>query len=111
MGKTGLKKVALLSAERAHYAAEQIARLDGYELYFKGPFVREFAIKTPRPATELILAMLEKGYLPGVDAGRWYHGMDNCLVVALTEKRSEAEIDSLVAGLKELKASGVLSRM
>ncbi|MFZ1683034.1 MAG: aminomethyl-transferring glycine dehydrogenase subunit GcvPA [Candidatus Zixiibacteriota bacterium] len=111
MGKTGLKKVALLSAERAHFAAEQIAKLEGYEMYFKGPFVREFAIKTPHPATEMILSMLEKGYLPGVDAGRWYKGMGNCLVVALTEKRSEAEINGLVAGLKELKASGVLSRM
>jgi glycine dehydrogenase subunit 1 len=73
--------------------------------------VREFAIKTPHPATEMILSMLEKGFLPGVDAGRWYKGMGNCLVVALTEKRSEAEINGLVAGLKELKASGVLSRM
>jgi glycine dehydrogenase subunit 1 len=111
LGKTGLKKVALLSAERAHQAAEQISKLEGFEVYFKGPFVREFAIKTPHPATEIILAMLEKGFLPGVDAGRWYKGLGNCLIVALTEKRSEAEINGLVAGLKELKASGVLSRL
>ncbi len=111
LGKTGLKKVALLSAERAHKAAEQISRLDGFEMFFKGPFVREFAVKTPFPATEIILAMLEKGFLPGVDASRWYKGIGNCLIVALTEKRSEAEINGLVAGLKELKTSGVLSRM
>jgi glycine dehydrogenase subunit 1 len=111
LGKNGLKQVALLSMERAHRAAEKISKLDGFEMYFNGPFVREFAIKTPHGATDIILASLEKGILPGVDAGRWYPGMENCLVVALTEKRNETEIDGLVSGLKELKASGVLSRM
>lgn len=111
MGKTGLKKVALLSAERAQQAAAMICALDGYEPYFRGPFVREFAVRTPLPARDIILAMVERGYLPGVDAGRWYAGLDHCLIVALTEKRTEVEISRLVAGLKELTASGVLSRM
>jgi glycine dehydrogenase subunit 1 len=111
LGKQGLKQVALLSAERAHQAAEKIASVEGFEVYFKGPFVREFAIKVPRPAEAIVLAMLEKGILSGVDAGRWYKGLGNCLIVAATEKRTEAEIDRLVAGLRELKVSGVLSRM
>jgi len=111
LGKEGLKQVALLSMERAHAAAERIFSVEGFTPSFTGPFVREFAVKTPRPATDIILAMLEKGIVPGVDAGRWYKGMDNCLIVATTEKRTEAEIDRLVAGLKELRGSGVLSRM
>ncbi len=111
MGKSGLKKVALLSAQNAQRAAGQIFAIDGYEPYFSGPFVREFAVRTPRPAQEVILALVERGLLPGVDAGRWYRGMENCLLVALTEKRSETEIGKLVEGLKELTARGVLSRM
>ncbi|MEW6051974.1 MAG: aminomethyl-transferring glycine dehydrogenase subunit GcvPA [Candidatus Zixiibacteriota bacterium] len=111
MGKTGLKKVALLSAERAQQAAEKIFEIDGYEPYFKGPFVREFPVRTPVPARDIILAMVERGYLPGIEAGRWYAGLDNCLIVASTEKRSETEIARLATGLKELTASGVLSRM
>lgn len=111
MGKTGLKKVALLSAERASQAAEQIFAIDGYEPYFTGPFVREFAVKTPRPAREIILEMGKRSILPGVDAGRWYSGMDNCLVVALTEKRTAQDLAELTNGLKELAASGVLSSM
>ncbi len=111
MGKSGLKKVALLSAQNAQSAAGMIFALDGYEPYFTGPFVREFAVRTPRPAQEVILALVEHGLLPGVDAGRWYRGMENCLLVALTEKRSEMEIGRLVEGLKELTARGVLSRM
>ncbi len=111
LGKEGLKQVALLSMERAHAAAERIFSVEGFTPCFTGPFVREFAVKTPRRATDVVLAMLDKGIVPGVDAGRWYKGMDNCLIVAATEKRTEAEIDRLVAGLKELRGSGVLSRM
>ena len=111
LGKQGLKQVALLSMENAHNLREKIVGTDGYEPYFKGPFVREFAIRTPIPAQDVILSMLDKSILPGIDAGRWYQGMDNCLIVAATEKRTDEEIDRLVDGLKELHNSGVLSRM
>lgn len=111
LGKTGLKNVALLSAERAQDVAREITALDGYEPYFDAPYVREFAIRTPQPASQVILQMLQRQVLPGVAAGRWYDGLDDCLVVALTEKRTPAEVTRLVDGLKELAASGVLSRM
>ncbi len=111
MGKTGLKQVALLSAEKAQKAAKEISAIDGFELAYTGPFVREFAIKTPLPAKEIILALSEKNILPGVDAGRWYEGFDNCLIVALTEKRTDDEIAALIDGLKQLETSNVLSGM
>ena len=111
LGKQGLKQVALLSAERAQQAYDEIIKLDGYEPYFEGPFVREFAIRTPRPAREIIAAMADHGILPGVDAGRWYRDMDDCLIIALTEKRTPAQLKRLVSGLKELTGSGVLSQL
>ena len=111
LGKTGLRRVALLSSEKAHQAAEAITALDGFELYYNQPFVREFAVRTPKPAQQIILAMVERSILPGIDAGRWYKGLDDCLIVALTEKRTGEEIGRLVDGLKELSTSGVLSRM
>jgi len=111
MGKSGLKKVALLSAEKAQQAATSIFAIDGFEPYFTGPFVREFAVKTPRPVKEIVLEMAKRNILPGVDAGRWYPGMENCMVVALTEKRTAEDLAGLTNGLKELSASGVLSGM
>lgn len=111
MGKTGLKKVALLSAEKAQLAAAKIFAVEGYEPYFTGPFVREFAVKTPRPVREIVLALAKRNILPGVDAGRWYPGMENCMVVALTEKRTAEDLVALTNGLKELSTSGVLSGM
>ncbi len=111
LGKTGLRQVALLSMEKAQQAAKAIGALDGFELYWNRPFVREFAIRTPKPAQQIILAMVERSILPGVAAGRWYRGLDDCLIVALTEKRTDEEVARLVSGLKELSTSGVLSRM
>ncbi len=111
MGKTGLKHVALLSAERAQRAAGAITEIEGFELYYNRPFVREVAVRTPVPAERIILSLIEKRILPGVNAGRWYKGMDNCLLTAFTEKRTEDEVEKLVSGLKELAGSGVLSRM
>lgn len=111
MGKTGLKKVALMSAEKAQLMHKRILELDGFENYFDAPFVREFAVKTPVPASKIIDSMIKKNILAGVDAGRWYPGMDDCLIIAATEKRTDLEVDFLVDGLKELSISGVLSSM
>jgi len=111
MGKTGLKKVALLSAEKAQNIARRVCEIEGFEPYFEAPFIREFAVKTPVPARKIIDSMIQKNVLAGVSAGRWYQGLDDCLIIAATEKRTEVDIDRLVAGLKELTVSGVLSSM
>ncbi len=109
LGKTGLKKVALLSAENAQKLSDRIFKIEGFEPYFKGSFVREFAVKTPKPAEEIILSLVEKRILPGIDAGRWFNGMDDCLIIAATEKRTDEEIDRLISGLKEWAMVNVLS--
>ncbi|KAA3635556.1 MAG: aminomethyl-transferring glycine dehydrogenase subunit GcvPA [Calditrichaeota bacterium] len=112
LGKQGLKKAALLSAEKAHDAYKQICNIDGFEPYFKEQsFVREFAIKTPYKANDILDKMIERGVLAGIYAGRWYSDLDDCLIIAATEKRTDADIEKLITNLKELAASGVLSSL
>ncbi len=102
MGKVGLRQVALLSMDKTHRIAEKICSLNGYEPYFDGPYIREVAIKTPVPAKEIIDKLIYKNnILPGIDVGRFYDGMENCLLLSATEKRTESEIESLVKALKE----------
>ena len=110
VGKSGLKQVALLSMERAQQAASAIFELEGFEPYFSGPFVREFAVRTPRSATDIVLSMLDKRVLPGIVASRWYDGMDDCLIIALTEKRTGEDVAALTEGLKEFSV-GLVSQM
>ena len=88
--------------EKTHRIAEKIFSLDGFEQYFDGDYIREAAIKTPIPAKEIIDRLIVKnGILPGIDAGRFYDGLDDCLLLSATEKRTDSEIKYLVEALKE----------
>ncbi len=100
MGEEGLREVAEHSTQKAHYAARAIAELDGYELCFDRPFFKEFVVRCPRPAGEIVAQVLDEGILAGVDLGRFSKDMEDCLLVAVTEKRTKDEIDRLVAALE-----------
>ena len=69
-------------------------------LKFQRPFVKEFTLQLPRPAATVLPALLKAGYHAGLPTGRWYPGLENCLTVAVTEKRTKAEIDGLAAALE-----------
>ncbi|MCH9032367.1 MAG: aminomethyl-transferring glycine dehydrogenase subunit GcvPA, partial [candidate division Zixibacteria bacterium] len=102
MGKQGLRRVADIALERAHYAADKISALDGYSLAFEAPFHREFVIRTPIPASEIIKKLSSHGILAGIDLARFYPEMKNRLLIAVTEKRTYEEVDHLVESFREL---------
>ncbi len=103
LGKPGLKQVALLSLEKTHRAAERIFKLPGFSPYFKGDFIRETAVKLPVSAKTLIEKAIERrNVLPGINLGRFYSNLNDGLLLTITEKRSDAEIDALVDTLREM---------
>jgi len=101
VGQRGLSKVASLCLNKAHYAAERIAELKGYELRFEGPFFKEFAVRTRKNVSHVLAHCRQRGILAGVDLGQWYDDLADTFLVAVTEKRSRQEIDALVAALAE----------
>ncbi len=112
VGKYGLKQVALLSMDKAYRAFEKISAIRGFEPYFSGSFVREFVIRTPIPAADIVNKMIEeKSILPGISLHKYYPGMENALMVAITEKRTEAEIEMFGQALEEYTTDAVLSKM
>ncbi|MFQ6118050.1 MAG: aminomethyl-transferring glycine dehydrogenase subunit GcvPA, partial [Candidatus Bipolaricaulia bacterium] len=100
LGKEGLKELAELNLQKAHYLAERIAGLDGYRLKFDGPFFNEFAVQTDHGPAELLKSLRDQGILGGIDLSRY--GLENSLLIAVTEKRTREELDLLVERLKEL---------
>jgi glycine dehydrogenase subunit 1 len=102
LGKHGLRQVAELCYHKAHYAASQIARIDGFELWSKDPFFHEFVVSSPIPLDELNEHLLEHGILGGYDLGQDYPELKNHLLVCVTEMNSKEEIDSLVEVLSEV---------
>jgi len=112
MGKYGLKQIALLSMDKSHYTAEKIFANSGFEPYFEGDFVREFVVRTPVPTDELVNVMIDnKSILPGISLHRYYTGMDNALMVTVTEKRTRGEIEKFSKALGEYQADAALSEM
>ncbi|MBN1912353.1 MAG: aminomethyl-transferring glycine dehydrogenase subunit GcvPA [Pirellulales bacterium] len=98
MGPTGMRKVAELCLQKAHYAADRLTQGTGLKQAFDRPFFNEFVV---RVADGQVDALVEKarqeGIFAGVPLGRWYPDLADCLLVAVTEKRTQAEIDRLAA--------------
>ena len=102
VGKQGLRDVAELCYHKAQYAATEIAKLPGYTLWSDQPFFNEFLVECPKPAAEVNAFLLERGVIGGYEVAKDYPGLENGLLIALTEKNSKEQIDQLVALLKEV---------
>jgi glycine dehydrogenase subunit 1 len=102
LGKNGLRQVSELCYHKAHYAAQQIAKLPGYSLWSSGPFFNEFVIQCPLPVYELNQHLLEHGILGGYDLIQDYPEMSNAMLIAVTEMNSREDIDLLVEILSEV---------
>jgi len=99
MGRRGIAEVAAQCFDKAHYAADKIAALDGYELRFEAPFFKEFVVRTDRNVKAVLDACRQRGILGGVPLARFDERLTDCFAIAVTEKRTRKEIDALVAVL------------
>jgi glycine dehydrogenase subunit 1 len=102
LGRHGLRQVAELCYHKAHYTADQIAALDGYNLWSDKPFFNEFVIECPLPASDVNAYLLEENILGGYDLGRDFPELKNHLLIAVTEMNSKEDIDALTAALEEV---------
>jgi len=92
LGKEGLKELAQLIFEKTEFAKEVIANIPHVEVKRSSPTFNEFTVLLPRNADEVVNKMVDKGYACGFPLGRFYKGMDNYLLVAITEKRTKEDI-------------------
>ncbi len=101
MGRTGIAQVASLCLDKAHYAASRIGELDGFAVRFAAPFFKEFVVRAKKDVSSVLRRARERGILAGVPLGKWFPDMNDCFVIAVTEKRTRLEIDALVAALRD----------
>jgi glycine dehydrogenase subunit 1 len=105
LGKQGLRQVAELCYQKAHYAAAQIDQLPGYSLPISGPFFQEFVVECPAPPGEINRRLLERDILGGLDISEPEYGSGgqsvsgNPMLLCVTEMSSKEDIDSLVSAL------------
>ena len=85
----------------AAYAQDKL----GLELLFpERTTFKEFAVRVGRSARDVIRDARERGVHPGYALGRDYAGLDDALLVCVTEKRTPADVDRLAEVLAEVAA-------
>lgn len=100
LGKNGMKQVAESSARNARYAIGRLSEA-GARLKFDNRIFDEFVLELPKDAKSVRDALLKANILAGLPLGDYYAGMENCLLIAVTEMRSKADIDAFATALKE----------
>ena len=91
MGKEGVKEVAQRSCDGAHYLADALMRTGRFKMTYEGEFLHEFCVDYNGDARQLLRHLAANGILGGVCTG------PHTLMMAVTERRTKAEIDRLVA--------------
>lgn len=107
IGPRGIREVAEQCWHKAHFLANAIADLPGFSLEFDAPFFNEFAVRCPVPAQQVLDLARDRGILAGVDPSSPRLGAiadDHLLIVAVTEKRTRAELDAFVDLLRTIRA-------
>jgi glycine dehydrogenase subunit 1 len=99
LGRRGIVELGELLLQRTHYAREALTALDGVRALHEQPVIREFALTLDAPVEKVIARCQAEGVNPGYAVGRDYDEHPNALLVALTERRSRADIDRLADAL------------
>jgi glycine dehydrogenase subunit 1 len=99
LGPRGLRELGETCMGLAEYAKERL----GLPLVFpEQATFKEFAVRVGRSANDVVRAARERGVHPGYALGRDYPGLDDALLLAVTEKRTPADIDRLASVLREV---------
>jgi len=110
LGPQGLRQAAELSTRKAHYAAEQLRAVPGLSLAFNGPFFKEFVIRSDSDPQRLLVEVGQLGFHGGIALGRWFPELSDCVLVAVTERRTITEIDGLADAFARTVATPAIAR-
>lgn len=106
-GGRGLEELAKENYQKAHRVAERIDEIEGFEApYFESEFFNEFTVKTPEDSRSLVEKCKKEDILPGVplDKKGKFSSLPNSLLTAVTETKTEEELNEFVETLKEVTA-------
>jgi glycine dehydrogenase subunit 1 len=99
VGKVGLQNVAGLSLQKAHYTCRELTKLSGFSSAFGASYFKEFVIRCPKPVAEINAKLLQEKIIGGLDLGLYYPELKNCMLLCVTENRTQGDIDKLVEKL------------
>ena len=105
LGPRGLEELGQLCLRVARYAADRLAAVPGVRLAFPDqPFVKEFVVRLPADPAEISRRLVDHGLLAGLPLAGLAPGLEDGLLVAVTERRTKQDIDRLADAMATVLA-------
>jgi glycine dehydrogenase subunit 1 len=106
LGATGLRRCAVLNLERTKLLAERVASVPGFARAFGAQVFNEVTMRVPAGLTAagVLAALEERKILGGLDLGRYYPALADCVLMTATELTTPEEIDALCSALRQIAA-------
>jgi glycine dehydrogenase subunit 1 len=104
LGKTGLRDVAAHNVARTAELRAAVASVPGCDVVFGAPAFNEFVLRVPGPASGVLEALREHRIIGGLDLGRFYPELADCVLMNATELTTTAQIAHLTTTLREVAA-------
>ena len=102
VGEDGLKEVANICLQRAHYLCEKILATNKFKLRFDMQFFNEFVISTDSGIEELLIKLHEENILGGIYLGSYFSELKNSMLISVTEMNSIEDIDRYIEVLEKI---------
>jgi glycine dehydrogenase subunit 1 len=99
LGREGFRELGELLVRRTAYARERLATVEGVKPLHGAPVARELALRLDAPVAVVLDRCAERGIAAGYPLGRDYPEYEDGLLVAITERRTKAQIDALADAL------------
>jgi glycine dehydrogenase subunit 1 len=107
LGREGYRELGELLVRRTAYARERLAAVEGVELLHEAPVAREFAVRLDAPVDRVLEGCAERGIAAGYPLGREYPEFEDGLLIAITERRTRNQIDTLAEAIADAIAEHV----
>jgi len=98
MGRDGLAEVAELCYQKSAYLKKALSQIEGVAIRNHHETFNEFVIEVP-DADRLLDMLKEQGFYAGINLGKFSEQRKNQILIAVTEKRTRAEMDQLVTAI------------
>lgn len=101
MGAEGLARVASASHGNTRKLVEKLTTLSGVKPKFNSAFFHEVVIELPRPVNEVLEKMAAEKIQAGISLAPWYGDLENCLLLCVTETKSDDDLNRYVQQLSK----------